>query len=101
MTDNKSMVMYSSYLEAAEELPSDEQCPLLKAILRYGFYDEEPTELSSYSRPIFTAIKPNIDKAKERYKKSVENGKKGGRPKRDNITRTPEEIIETINKAYK
>ena len=30
---------------------------------------------------MFTLIKPNIDSANKRYISSVENGKKGGRPK--------------------
>lgn len=37
---------------------------------------------------MFILIKPNIDSANARYKASVENGKKGGRPEKGNPRKT-------------
>lgn len=76
----ESFVFYASFYEAIKELPAETQLELYTAICKYSLYGELP-ELSPISKALFTAIKPNIDKAAARYVASVENGKKGGRPK--------------------
>jgi hypothetical protein len=75
----ESFVFYASFYEAIKELPDNTQLELYAAICKYSLYGELP-ELSPISKALFTAIKPNIDKAAARYVASVENGKKGGRP---------------------
>lgn len=76
----ESFVFYASFYEAIKELPEETQLELYTAICKYSLYGELP-ELSPISRALFTVIKPNIDTATARYIASVENGKKGGRPK--------------------
>lgn len=94
-----SMVLYASYIEAVEGLPEDEQLQYIKALLNYGLYDEEPTNLSMCANAVFKAIKPTMDKAKERYIKSIENGKKGGRPKKEcnNIENRRYDVLSAIS----
>lgn len=79
---NKSFVFYATNLEVIEQLENDYPelaQKLLRAIIEYGIYGEYDSNdpiLKSY----MALIGCGIDKAKERYNKAVENGKKGGRP---------------------
>lgn len=75
-----SFVFYKSYCDAIEHLSKREQLKAYRAIVRYGIYGEIP-ELSGSSAPVAEMAMPLIDKAAQRYKNCVENGKKGGRPK--------------------
>ena len=70
----KSFSFFISYWEAIEELPEKEQLPVLKAIIKYAFFDEEPTHFKGIKRAVFLLVKPTLDKSKQ---KSV-NGKQGG-----------------------
>lgn len=74
---------HKGYFEAIEDLQEREQLAVLKAILKYGLYEEE-TELSGVASTIWKIIKPMIDSNHE----NTNNGKKGGRPKKQ--TETPQ-----------
>ena len=97
--EKNSMILYSSYIEAVEDLPEDEQLQYIKALFNYGLYDEEPTNLSLCANAVFKAIRPTMDIAKERYIKSIENGKKGGRPKKEckNIEDRRDDVLIAIS----
>jgi hypothetical protein len=47
----------------------------------YAFSGKEPENLSPILNGYFTLLRPNIDSSAKRYAASVENGKKGGRPR--------------------
>ena len=83
MNDNKkaSFVFYESFYEAISELPDNFQLEMYNCVCRYALYGEL-SELSNFSKALFRMIKANIDAAKQKYQTSVENGKKGGRPKK-------------------
>lgn len=85
-TMRASFIFYSSYYDAISELPPEEQGLIYKAIIDYGIAQIEPTNLTPAGKMCFKLIKPTIDAALSRYDASVENGKKGGRPK--NPTKT-------------
>lgn len=72
-----------SYVEAIENVEENEQLELFKAISYYGLDGIEPTFSKKYLNAIWITIKPNIDAAISRRNIVVENGKKGGRPKKD------------------
>ena len=79
---NNSFVFYASFLETvekAEKISPELANELMKAIIEYGIYGEYESD-----NPYIDMLMPNIttvvDKAKDRYAKAVENGKKGGRP---------------------
>ena len=76
-----SVIFYKSFYEIIKELPDKSQLELYNAIFKKYFYGEE-TELKGLSKGIFGMIVPNIDSANKRYFANVENGKKGGRPKK-------------------
>lgn len=84
--ERNSFVFYKSYYEAIKELDEESQYKIYNAIIQYALYAKEPkddTKLDANLMPIFVLIKPNIDSANNRYNTSISNGKKGGRPRKD------------------
>ena len=74
MDDRKQFTFYVSYWEAIEQLPAKSQLPILKAIIKYALFGEEPTSLSGACRSIFLLVKPTLDASR----KKAANGKQGG-----------------------
>ena len=83
-----SFVFYRSFYESIKNLDKDIQIEIYNAICEYSLNDEY-LQLSPIASAIFTLIKPNIDNATKRYNASVENGKKGGRPKKNKNLEKP------------
>ena len=73
----KSFKFFASYLEAACELNAKDCGDFLFAVCQYGINGEE-VPLKKSLRPLWVAIKPNIDNSRK-YQSS---GEKGGRPKK-------------------
>lgn len=69
-----SFSFFVSYIEAIEEIPEKEQLAVLKAIIKYALYDEEPKGFKGIKQAVFLLVKPTLDKSKQ---KSA-NGKQGG-----------------------
>ena len=80
MDDRESFVMYRSFVDALEMLDYDEYGQAMRAINRYAIYGETPTDLPTRANIVFTMAKPQLDANLERR----ENGRKGGRPKKEN-----------------
>lgn len=80
MDDRESFVMYRSFVDALEMLEYDEYGQAMRAINRYAIYGETPTDLPTRANIVFTMAKPQLDANIERR----DNGKKGGRPKKEN-----------------
>lgn len=59
------------------------QLEVYKALAEYGLTGEMRDDLSPITKALLTAMIPTIDNANKRYVASVENGKKGGRPKKN------------------
>ena len=76
----EGVVFLASYYEAIRGLPDAERLMMYDAIVQYGIEGELP-ELPPILNAAFLFCKPNIDSSKSRYFDSVENGKKGGRPR--------------------
>lgn len=96
--ERESFVIYKSFYEAIKELPDEMRLALHDAIMEYGLYGVEPTELDVVSRSIFALIKPQLDANNRKY----ENGKKGGRPRKaepnqDPPGTKPTEVTEVSN----
>ncbi len=75
------MVFYRSFFDAIYELPPEEFKKCACAVLEYGFDGKEP-ETSGIEKTIFIMARPQIDKTMTRYDACVQNGKSGGRPKK-------------------
>ena len=73
-----SFIFYRSYYEAMSGLKDKEKLQLFNAISELSLNENE-IKLTGVCKNIFTAIKPQIVANSERY----ENGKKGGRPKKE------------------
>lgn len=76
----ESFVFYESFLQGIELLPEEEQLKAYKLIAHYGITGELPEGDQTLANAIFVMAKPNIDAAKTKRT----NGKKGGRPPKEN-----------------
>lgn len=82
MADGRGFTMLPSYYEALRPLPDDMRLQLYDAIMDYAFQSKEPEGLPPILAGYFTLLRPNIDNSIRHYSSSVENGRKGGRPKK-------------------
>lgn len=73
-----SFVFYKSFFEALQDLKDKDRLKVYDAICNLALNDQD-TKLSGIAKTIFTLIKPQVLANKKRY----ENGKKGGRPKKE------------------
>ena len=103
-----SFVFYKSFYDAIKNIPKEDQLEVYNAICEYSFSGNIPETLTGVAKAMFILMKPNIDNANARYKASVENGKKGGRPKKiktqekpnNNLDKTQEEPNGNLNDNY-
>ena len=79
-----SFIFYGSFHEATQELNDAEYGAIMRAINEYALNDVIP-ELKGTLKMAFLLIKPQIDANKERR----ENGKGGGRPRKEASKDTP------------
>lgn len=86
---DNSFVFYSTMRNQINELPEDLQLKFLKIIINYGLDGTEPEDLSPLEKALWIGLKKDIDYTKERRNSSIENGKKGGRPKTENNLEKP------------
>lgn len=87
MDERGQFTFYRSYWDAIGELPAKQQLPILKAIIRYALFGEEPADLSSVCRAVFLLVKPTLDSSR---KKAV-SGKQGGSKPKANSKQTARE----------
>lgn len=94
MKDN--FLLKKSQQEIFNELSNEEAGKLIKGIFQYANTGE--SGLDGYLKIIFIPIKTEIDKNEKRYeevcKKNRENGKLGGRPKKNETEKENQEVIE-------
>lgn len=91
-----SMVFYRSFMEAMENLDSENYKCAMQGIMRYAMDGEEP-DLTGAAKMAFLFMKPQIDSNNRKYengKRGAEYGKRGGRPKKE----TPAGDIKTPEK---
>lgn len=89
-----SMVFYRSFLMALKSLPDDLRAEVLMDILSYGLDGIEPQSNDGVCRAIFELVRPQIDANNQRYVngcKGAEYGKMGGRPRKNNEPKNPNE----------
>ena len=98
----ESFVFFKSFFDAIEELPTKYQPDIYAAVCKYSLYGEVP-ELTGVAKALFILMKANIDASEKKYIAAIENGKKGGRPKKDIeiMEQTEENPMETERKPEK
>lgn len=82
MKEMNNFVFFPSFLECVNNAPESERADIVYCIVQYGIYGRVPKKTTQSFKMIFPAIKPIIDASVKRYNSQVENGKKGGRPKK-------------------
>ena len=91
-----SVVFYKSFYDGIKCLPPEEQIKAYNMVFEYAFNGTEPAE-QSLANVAFTLIKPQIDANVRR----MENGKKGGRPKKILETQENEKPMVSENEKPK
>lgn len=76
MATRNSFSFFVSYIEAIEELPEKEQLAVLKAIIKYALYDEEPQGFKGIKQAVFLLVKPTLDKSKQKAANGKQKGSK-------------------------
>lgn len=82
MKRNNSFIFFASYYDAIKNLPEDEQGQFYKAFIEYAIMQKQPKKLTATAKACFLLVKPFLDSSIKRYDANVQNGKKGGRPKK-------------------
>jgi hypothetical protein len=90
-----------SYWEAIEELENAEQkVEMFMAIINYQSTGKIPNFEDTVLKVMWKLILPNVDNSIDKYLSSIENGKKGGRPKKtQNNPIKPKETQDNLIKA--
>lgn len=73
------MIFYSSFYDACKILSPEDKAKAYEAIIEYGCAGKLPENIPPIVQAIFIMAKPTIDAAEQKR----ENGKKGGRPRKD------------------
>lgn len=89
--ERESFIFYRSFYEAIKCMPPDVQAEIYPAICEYALFGRMPKNLSELAKGMFTLIKPNIDVNTARF----ENGKKGGRKKKNHTASSQEAYAQT------
>ena len=89
-------VFLPSYYDAIRPLPDEMRLRLYDAIIDYGVEGVTP-ELEGIEASLFALVKGNLDSGKARYQACVNNGKKGGRPRKERTIRKPKEETKQEN----
>lgn len=79
MTEKTSFVLYLEYGEYFDELTDAQAGKVIKAIFAFESGQELP-DITGAAKITFSAIRNQLIRDYERWKKQVENGKRGGRP---------------------
>lgn len=75
------MNLFDSYIEAGQELGRKDRMAYYTAVIEFVAYGREP-ELTGAAKAVFVAIRPSLESSR----RCAENGKKGGRPKKETQT---------------
>lgn len=86
MNNKESFVFYEGFKKCIDAIPNTEtKLKAYEYLTTYGLYGIPPPNNVPYEVIMLLQVAmPQIDKSKSRYKKCVQNGKKGGAPKGNN-----------------
>lgn len=75
----ESFIFYRSFYDAIEDLDDKKRLKMYDSIVKLALKNEENENLNGICKQLFILIKPQITANNKRY----EDGKKGGRPKKE------------------
>ena len=79
----ESFILFKNWTDSIEALPDEYQLEAYKALTKYGLTGEMPEDTSAVVKAILISFSVGMTNNIARYHASVENGKKGGRPKKE------------------
>lgn len=105
MADNKkSFIAYADWYDIFKELPDKEAGQLVKHLFSY-VNDENPEAKSILIKASFATIKNTLKRDLKKWEKYIEkqsnNGKKGGRPKKEETQKNPNKAVGFLEKPNK
>lgn len=94
MEQKKSFILYIDYEQNFSMLTDEQLGKLLRIIINYEKTQQNPdtTQLEPILQMAFTFIKGDLDRARAKYNASVNNGKKGGRPRNKKPSKTQQNL---------
>ena len=96
-----SMVLFRSMTEALRRLEPLDFMLMVLSITDYAMDDIEPEFSNPTLEALWFSFKPQIDANKRKFEAQLENGKKGGRPRKPKETQeNPTKPKETQVKPY-
>lgn len=105
MTEKKSMIFNHEWIELFEDFTEEEVGQLTLAIMKYDKTGENTTFSDRAMKSVFRTMKQYVDINKDKYekkcKKMSENGKKGGRPSKENEEEKKQKSKSFFQKAKK
>ena len=90
--ERDSFVFYRSFYEGVKKLDDSTRLAYYEAVMEYALNGAEPDEDNVFVTTLFNLIKPQIDVNNKRY----ENGKKGGRPKKE-VSEAPQAAVGEVD----
>lgn len=84
--NKESFVFYGSFYESISLLDDALQLEMYQCLTEYGLTGQIREDVSPVAKALLVSMKPMIDRANKRYQSKIENGKKGGRPKKEENT---------------
>lgn len=85
-----SFIIFTEYEDKLKKLSDEQMGRLFRAIFEYERAGVVETELDQLTEMAFSFIASDLDRARTKYEKCVENGKKGGAPcGNDNAKKQP------------
>ena len=78
-----SFVIFKNWSDAINALPEEYQLESYKSLVYYGTTGVMPDNISPVTKAILISFSVGMENSICRYNASVENGKKGGRPKKE------------------
>ena len=100
----KSFILYNNYLNQFRLLSMEDRGRLITAIFEYADDQTILTELSDLAKMAFSCMKDTLDRDREAYiakcAKNAENGRKGGKAKKNIFSENSERLKNEANQAY-
>lgn len=105
MAEKQSVILYHDWFSVFESLPGDEVKELILAIIKYSQNGTEPefnsSNLNIAWKFIEIALRKDNEKYIEKCVRNAENGKKGGRPKKQTLSEKTEKTEWVFEKPKK
>ena len=83
MAKSSGLIIYESFFKVIDRKSDEDRLALYDALARYRFHGVYPEGLAPHLMDCFELMQPVIDKAIGQHEACVANGKKGGRPRKN------------------